>query len=67
MIPHARWLYGQSNVLIHHLIKNGQILSREAWIEIFRDGGATVQSANPTGYLDYLAFVVRLGGGAGSP
>ncbi|MGB0592312.1 MAG: hypothetical protein ACPGU1_21720 [Myxococcota bacterium] len=67
LISPSRWLYSQSNILIHHLIKNGQILSRDEWIEIFKDGGAPMQTVSPTGYLDYLAFVVRLGGGAGAP
>jgi hypothetical protein len=67
LISSSRWLYSQSNILIHHLIKNGQILSRDEWTEIFKDGGATIQKVSPAGYLDYLAFVVRLGDGAGAP
>jgi hypothetical protein len=67
LISAPRWLYSQSNILIHHLIKNGQILSRDEWAEIFKDGGAPVQTVSPTGYLDYLAFEVRLGDGAGAP
>ncbi|MDP6942671.1 MAG: hypothetical protein QF464_00855 [Myxococcota bacterium] len=62
-LPTARWLYSQSNILIHHLIKNGQILYQEAWVEILRDGGADIESVTPAGYLDYQTFAVRLGGG----
>ena len=67
LIPASRWLYSQSNILIHHLIKNGRILSRGEWMGIFRDGGAHEISVTETGYLDYLAYVVRLSGGAGAP
>ena len=67
LISPARWLYAESNILIHHLIKNGRILSRDEWTGIFMAGGAQDVSVYPAGYLDYLAYVVRLGGGAGAP
>jgi hypothetical protein len=49
------WLYGQSNVLIHHLIGNGRILSRDAWLQLGRDAGYKVTD-HPCGYLGYRAF-----------
>jgi hypothetical protein len=53
--------YAHSNVLIHHLIGNGRILSIEEWLELFRAGGCTVVEDRPIDYLGYRAFVVRLG------
>ena len=51
------WLYAQSNVLIHHLIGNGQILPESDWLGLLREGGCDSVSAFPIGYLGYLAFV----------
>ena len=66
LISPARWLYSHSNILIHHLIKNGRILSRDEWTEIFKDGGAAAVDVRPTGYLEYQAYVIHLGEGAGA-
>jgi len=54
------WSYSHSNVLIHHLIKNGQIFARSRWIEVFEEGGCTLVSADPMGYLGYHLYLFRL-------
>lgn len=54
------WLYSHSNVLIHHLIQNGRILSRNEWISTFEDSGCDFISAQPLGYLGYHLYVFRL-------
>jgi hypothetical protein len=51
------WLYSQSNVLIHHLIGNGRILSRDAWIDVGRRAGCSRVSDRPCNYLGYRAFL----------
>jgi hypothetical protein len=50
------WLYAQSNILIHHLIGNGRILSREAWIDLGRQAGCREVTERPCNYLGYQAF-----------
>jgi hypothetical protein len=50
------WLYSQSNILIHHLIGNGRILSREAWLDLGARAGCQV-SDRPCNYLGYRAFL----------
>lgn len=59
-IPETLWLYSQSNILIHHLIGNGRILSRDAWIELGRQAGCRSVSDRPCNYLGYRAFLFRL-------
>ena len=59
--PRDLWLYAQSNVLIHHLIGNGQILPRDRWLEVYRAAGCTVRAVVELGYLGYHAHVVQLG------
>lgn len=54
------WRYNHSNVLIHHLIGNGRILSNEAWIELFERAGVQVIRAEGLNYLGYQAYTVRL-------
>jgi hypothetical protein len=56
-IPETLWLYSQSNVLIHHLIGNGRILSREAWIDLGRQAGCKSVTDRPCNYLGYRAFL----------
>ena len=51
------WLYAQSNVLIHHLIGNGRILSQKAWIDLGTRAGCKLLSDRLCGYLGYRAFV----------
>jgi hypothetical protein len=53
------WLYAQSNVLIHHLIGNGRILSRDAWLQLGREAGCNVTD-RPCEYLGYRAFRFEL-------
>lgn len=53
----TRWLYAQSNVLIHHLIKNAQILYGSEWQELLRKGGCGevwVEGTKGFGFTAYL-------------
>ncbi len=54
------WLYSHSNVLIHHLVQNGRILSRKGWIATFEDAGCEFVSATSLGYLGYHLYISRL-------
>lgn len=54
------WQYNHSNVLIHHLIGNGRILTDSAWMELFSSAGVQVISAEGLNYLGYRAYTVRL-------
>jgi SAM-dependent methyltransferase len=56
-IPDTLWLYAQSNVLIHHLIGNGRILSREAWTDLGRQAGCKNVEDKSCNYLGYRAFL----------
>jgi hypothetical protein len=56
--PETLWLYSQSNILIHHLIGNGRILSREAWMDLGARAGCRV-SDRPCNYLGYRAFLFQ--------
>ncbi len=56
------WSYSHSNVLIHHLIDNGRILSRDGWVRLFEGGGCETVSVEPIGYLGYHLYVFRLPG-----
>jgi hypothetical protein len=53
------WLYAQSNVLIHHLIGNGRILSREGWRQLGQEAGCNVTD-RPCDYLGYRVFRFEL-------
>ena len=54
------WLASHSNILIHHLIKNGKILSKSEWTRLITEAGGTVSSVVPSGYLDYDRYLVEL-------
>lgn len=54
------WLYSQSNILIHHLIGNGKILSRTEWARLFESTGGRILEQKPIGYLGYEMFLVKL-------
>ncbi len=56
----TRWLYGQSNVLIHDLIGQGRIISSLDWARLIAAAGCRLRSSRPTGYLDYAALVIEL-------
>lgn len=58
-VPELLWLYAQSNILIHHLIGNGRILSREGWLQLGREAGCDV-TVRPCEYLGYQAFRFEL-------
>ena len=54
------WLYSHSNVLIHHLIKNARILSRDEWVSLFTDAGCRVERVQPLHYLGYHLYVFQV-------
>jgi hypothetical protein len=54
------WRYNHSNVLIHHLIGNGRILSDSAWMELFSSAGVQMIRAGGLNYLGYRAYTLRL-------
>ena len=56
----VEWLYAQSNVLIHHLIGNGRILTTEDWHRLAQDAGCRVLSDKPCNYLGYRAYLFEL-------
>ena len=59
-MPPAVWSYHASNVLIHHLIDNGRILTRHEWLALFTGAGARIERISPTGFLGYNAYVLEL-------
>jgi SAM-dependent methyltransferase len=59
-VPETLWLYSQSNVLIHHLIGNGKILSCEAWIDLGHQAGCRKVTGRACNYLGYQAFRFQL-------
>jgi hypothetical protein len=62
-VSESSWLYSQSNVLIHHLIGNGRILSQDQWNELFTEAGGVIESCEPMGFLGYNMMEIRLQGG----
>jgi hypothetical protein len=58
--PETLWLYSQSNVLIHHLIGNGKILSRDTWMDMGYQAGCRKVTDRACNYLGYRAFVFQL-------
>jgi len=59
-VRNAQWLYAQSNILIHHLIKNAVILSEEEWIALFVDQGCRLTVSKPTDAFGFSAYVFTL-------
>lgn len=59
-VPPQVWSYSHSNVMIHHLIRNGRVLSREGWTRMFTDAGCRVERVEPLGYLGYHIYVFQL-------
>ncbi len=60
----TRWLYAQSNVLIHHLIKNARILYGSEWQELLRRGGCSevwVEGTRGFGFSAYIGATRRAG------
>jgi hypothetical protein len=60
VLQETLWLYGQSNILIHHLIGNGRILSGEDWVGLGESAGCRKVTDSPCGYLGYRAFAFHL-------
>lgn len=58
-IPETLWLYSQSNILIHHLIGNGRILSKEAWMNLGSQAGCRQVTDRSCNYLGYRAFLFQ--------
>jgi len=59
-VKESIWLAAQSNILIHHLIKNGKILDRNTWQTLIVEAGGTVQDVIPSEYLNYDRYRVQL-------
>ena len=59
-ISETRWLYSQSNILIHHLIGNGRILSKDAWKDLGYQAGCQSVTDRACNYLGYRAFLFQL-------
>ncbi|HEX7840380.1 MAG TPA: amino acid adenylation domain-containing protein [Kofleriaceae bacterium] len=67
-LPHADrervsetlWLYAQSNILIHHVIGNGKILARDAWLDLGAQAGCRRVTDRACNYLGYHAFAFEL-------
>lgn len=53
----TQWLYGQSNVLIHHLIKNARILYRQEWQDLLLKGGCSKVWEEQTRTFGFSAFI----------
>ncbi len=58
-LPKSQWLYSQSNVLIHHLVGNGNILTESEWSRLFEEAGCSLVKIDKTGYLGYYLFMFR--------
>lgn len=58
--PETLWLYSQSNILIHHLIGNGKILTTDAWMNLGYQAGCRKVTERACHYLGYRAFVYQL-------
>jgi flavin-dependent dehydrogenase len=56
----VEWLYAKSNVLIHHLIGNGRILTTQDWRRLAESAGCRVVSDAPCDYLGYRAYLFEL-------
>ncbi len=57
LVPPTKWLYAQSNVLIHHLIKNAKILDTDEWNSFLRKSGCHDVSVESTRGYGFSAFV----------
>ena len=61
----TRWKYSESNVLIHHLIKNARILYDNEWQNLLRKGGChdvVVSDAKGFGFRSYIGMITKLSG-----
>lgn len=59
-VPEVEWLYNHSNILIHHLIGNGRILSDARWRKLFEEAGLTLEDVTPMNFLGYQGYVYRV-------
>lgn len=59
-VPDTVWLYSHSNVLIHHLIENGRIFTKDRWVQVFADAGCRVVRVEPLNYLGYHLYLFQL-------
>ena len=55
------WLNNQSNVLIHHLIGKGKILTLEQLVDLFESSGCPIEFVDDLNFLGYHALVARIG------
>lgn len=54
------WLYSNSNILIHHFIGNGKILTDKEWQSVFEEAGCKKVKVEPTNYLGYNLYLYKL-------
>ncbi len=59
-VSETLWLYNHSNLLIHHLIGNGRILTDADWRALFERAGCRISAVTPLRYLGYQAYTARL-------
>lgn len=59
-VSEVGWLYNHSNVLIHHLIGNGHILSDASWRQLFEEVGCELVEIHPMEFLGYKGYTFRL-------
>lgn len=58
-LSRADWLYANSNVLIHHLIGNGRILTDRQWHALFAQGGLKQVQIKKMDFLGYQTYAYR--------
>ena len=58
-LSRADWLYANSNVLIHHLIGNGRILTDRQWRALFAQGGLKQVQIKKMDFLGYQTYAYR--------
>lgn len=61
----TRWLYAQSNVLIHHLIKNARVMYGSEWQELLRKGGCGEVWVEGTKGFGFNAYIGATSSSAG--
>lgn len=53
----VQWLYSQSHVLTHHVIKNGQIFTSDQWRDLLLVGGCSRVEQSPSPCFGFKAFM----------
>ena len=58
-VTEVEWLYNHSNILIHHLIGNGHILSDANWRKLFAEADCELDEIHPMEFLGYNGYTFR--------